>query len=206
MSRFLWSMLAVLLASSSLLANGAPFPLPKQPAPPILGNKTVATKLTVLALDGVKEPRLVVPLNLASPQPQGPPRRGADAGNMIPTIIAGTALTLAFVMGGLWFVRKGKARFLAAGLVLCLFTAGASILWADIAFPGRPRPDRPQPPVNVALPAGIQLGPNVQVEFVPNGEGLVLIVGKDMVIGNQIPQGVGNPPPPGRVPQPKPEE
>src|SRR5947209_6222061 len=76
--------------------------------------------LTVEVDDRVKEARLQIPANLLPP---AAPARGADAGPLhLPTVAAGVALTLVFVTGGLWLLRRGTTRRVAAGgLLLALF-------------------------------------------------------------------------------------
>ena len=139
--------------------------------------------LTVEVDDRDKEARLQIPANLLPPTA---PARGADASPLhLPTVAAGVALTLAFVTGGLWLLRRGTARRVAAGgLLLALFALGGTALLADIA-PGRGRPKRPpapaSPPGTLLLPGNVQLPPNLVLEVVEKGDGIKLIVNKEML-------------------------
>lgn len=139
--------------------------------------------LTVEVDERVKEARLQIPANLL---PAAVPARGADAGPLhLPTVAAGVALTLAFVTGGLWLLRRGTTRRVAAGgLLLALFALGGTALLADIA-PGRGRGPKPPPPGGPAgtllLPGNVQLPPNLVLEVVEKGDGVKLIVNKEML-------------------------
>jgi hypothetical protein len=167
----------------------------------------VKVKLVVKVDEKIKLPVLQVPINLALGQQVGPdgqtlPPRGADAGRPLgmPTIIAGLALTLAFVSGGLWLVRRGSGRALAIFLVLSVSAVGAAAVWANAAPPPfRPRP--PAPPARPALeelklPAGIELTDKLILEPVAAGDHLTLIVPKSMVADKDNKEGKDKEPAP----------
>jgi hypothetical protein len=72
-------------------------------------------KLVVMVDNNARAPRLIVPKNLIG----GDGRRG-DAG-ILPTIMAGLALALAFAGSGIWMVRQRKGGHGAVlALVACL--------------------------------------------------------------------------------------
>jgi hypothetical protein len=135
--------------------------------------------------------RLIVPASLLMAKQ---PQVGARVG-MLNHIIPGIALSCALVTGGLWLVRKGKGRNLATFLVtVCMFTAGVSLVWADIPGPhGEPAqpidhsgmmpiPANPQVPLTqITLPTGIEFTGKLVLEVVPDGDKVTLIVAKNMV-------------------------
>ena len=95
-----------------------------------------------------------------------------------PTIVAGLALALAFVSGGLWLVRRGRARAIAAVvLTLAALTFGATALFADIAKPPRPVPT----PVTLALPVDVTFTGKVEIELADKGDDVQLLVKKAWV-------------------------
>jgi hypothetical protein len=170
----------------------------------------VDAKLVVEVDEKARQPRLIVPMTLllkgsgppggvipgvpppvepiAPPPPPGAPARkeGADAGALgLPTVVAGLALTAAFVSGGLWLIRRGSGRRYLGVLVLGILAASATALWADIPpFRGRPKPPPPAPAkaTPIPLPAGIELSEKITLEFSVAGDTLRLIVPKEAVL------------------------
>ena len=161
-------------------------PIPLQPVPtqPVVPDQTPHLNATLgprnaeLAVEidpHGKVARLQVPINLLG----GNVKRRADAGQL-PTLIAGVALTCAFVSGGFWLVRRGRARTLAAVLLTLSLLAAVGSVAADFG----PRPKKELPPAHtpVELPAGILLTKKLVIEVVPAGTKVKLIVPKDMVL------------------------
>ncbi len=181
--------LPVLLVLGALTAAHGNEAAPQQERRPVRERKEALPRgarrvsLTVEVDERVKEARLQIPANLLPP---AAPARGADAGPLhLPTVVAGVALTLAFVTGGLWLLRRGTTRRVAAGaLLLALFAFGGALL-ADIAPGGRGLPKRPPfpgaPPGTLLLPGNVQLPPNLVLEVVEKGDGVKLIVNKEML-------------------------
>jgi hypothetical protein len=164
MKRWLFPLvgLLVLAGTQSLVWGNAPPPK----TAPIPEAKTVDVK--VIIDERVTAPRLVIPKALM----------GDKKGAMLetPTIVAGLALTLACVSGGMWLVRRGRVRTIAAVvLALAALAFGATALLADIAKPP------PPPVVPVKLPADITFTGKVEVEFVEKGDEVKLLVKKAWV-------------------------
>ena len=119
----------------------------------------------------------------------GKTEKGSEAAVFtMPTVVAGLALTLAFVSGGFWLVRRGRGPGRTAAaivLALALTGFGASVVWADI-----PRPPRPRTPVQLplALPAGVQLSENLVLDVVAKDEPFTLVVNKSMVLKTDKPE------------------
>src|SRR2546425_838753 len=91
-------------------ANPIPVPAPRDNTI-VMGAREA--EIVVEIDENSKEARLLVPVKFLV----GPRKRlGADAGQ-VPTLIAGLALTCAFVSGGFWLVRRGRGRTLAALLL-----------------------------------------------------------------------------------------
>lgn len=125
--------------------------------------------------------------------PPQPPPDGGDGLSSRPqgaTIMAGLALTAAFVSGGFWMVRRGNGRAFLALLIVSGFALGAVAVWADLAppFPGpRPGPHPvPAPEIKttpVALPATVEFaGKKVLLEPSFTGDTVRLILPKDAII------------------------
>ena len=163
----------VLYSASTALADLRPGPGPG-PAPQPLGLQLGArdAKLVVKKDDNAKNARLVVPVGLLVAQP-APRRVGFIEG--VPAIVAGLALTAAFVSGGFWLVRKNRGIATIA-LFISLAVLGTSAVQADI-----PRPPRPAPAVPVTLPANVTHDGKLTLEIVPNGDTIELIVPSKMV-------------------------
>jgi hypothetical protein len=176
---------ALTAAHGNEAAPQRPPRLPAGERKEVLPRGAARVSLTVEVDDRVKEARLQIPANLL-PAAGAAPARGADAGPWhLPTVVAGVALTLALASGGLWLLRRGTARRVAAGaLLLGLFAMGGAALFADIP-PGRGRPKRPPAPPGplptLLLPADVRLAPEIVVEVVEKGDGVKLIVNKAML-------------------------
>jgi hypothetical protein len=172
MKRWLTPLLGTLFlfcALAPVWGNGVPFPRPA-PLP-----EAKSAKLVVVVDERVKEPRLVIPKSLMGEK--------KSAWLETPTVVAGLALTFALVSGGVWLVRRGTTRTVAAvALALSLLALGGSALFADVAKP-------PQPKVTpVTLPANIVFTDKIQIEFVDKGDEVKLLVGKDMVKAEAKPE------------------
>ena len=171
MKRWLTPLLGVLFLFGALApvwANGAPFRPPPLP-------EAKSAKLVVVVDERVKEPRLVIPKTMMGEK--------KSAWLETPTVVAGLALTFALVSGGVWLVRRGTTRTVAAVvLALSVLALGGTALFADIA---KPPPPKVTP---VTLPANIVLSDKVQVEFVDKGDEIKLLVSKDMVKADAKPE------------------
>lgn len=174
MKQATWCAALLVLCGSvaSVWANGGRPPVQPQPGV-ALGARNA--ELVVEIDDKIKDAKLQIPVGLLT---AGKPRVGADAGR-VPMIIAGLALTCAFVSGGFWLVRRGRGRTLAALLLGVSVLVASSAVFADIAV-RPPPPKEALPPV--ALPANIQLSGKLVLEIVPNGTKIKLIVNKGMVL------------------------
>jgi hypothetical protein len=151
-------------------AGANPIAPPPPPPPPVAFGVRDA-ELIVEIDEAAKGPRLQIPLKLLTAQQ----RKGANAGQL-PTLVAGLALTFAFVSGGFWLVRRGRARILGGVLfALSLLAATGSAVLAD-----RPAPPRPRT-IPVTLPAELEFKGNIVLEIVPNGDKIKLVVPKPMV-------------------------
>ena len=144
-------------------------PPPKPPAPPV-GVGVRGAELIVEIDEAAKGPRLQIPVKLLNAQQ----RKDAGAGRL-PTMIAGLALTCAFVSGGFWLVRRGRARMLGGLLVglSMLAVTGSAVMTASEAPPPRTTP--------VKLPADLEFQGKIVLEIVPTGDKIKLVVPKAMV-------------------------
>jgi hypothetical protein len=155
-------------ALSPVRGNEAPPPRPADPK---------AAKLVVVVDERVKEPRLVIPKTMMGDK--------KSAWLETPTVVAGLALTLALVSGGVWLVRRGTSRTVAAVvLALSVMAFGTSALLANLP----PPPPPPVDPANLKLPANIVLSDKIQVEFVDKGDEVKLLVNKGMVKADVRPE------------------
>ena len=184
MKPFLPASVALTLALGLVSPARADIAFPAPP-PPVSSQKA---KLVVAVDDSVKEAHLRIPQNLLPAA--GKTEKGAEASAFgLPTVVAGVALTLAFVSGGFWLVRRGRApASITAAVVLGLSLAclGASVALADIPRP--PRKPLPPIPLPLVLPAGVQLSDNIVLDIVPKGEPLTLVVNKSMVLKTDKPE------------------
>jgi len=155
--------LFLLGALSPVRGNVAPIPQPPLP-------EAKSTKLVVVVDERVKEPRLIIPKSMMGEK--------KSAWLETPTVVAGLALTLSLVSGGVWLVRRGTTRNIAAVvLALSVLAFGASALFANVP----PPPPPPSEPTNLKLPANIVLGDKLQIEFVDRADVITLLVNKGMV-------------------------
>lgn len=182
MKRFIVAALALFTAVGFIPAARADIAFPPPPAP----ISTQKVKLVVLTADGVKEAHLRIPQNLLPGATKT--EKGSETSVFTtPTVVAGLALTLAFVSGGFWLVRRGRGPGrTAAAVVLALSLAGlgASVVWADLPRP----PRRPVVPLPLTLPAGIQVSENMVLEIVEKGDTVTLVVDKSMVLKTDKPE------------------
>ena len=145
-------------------------PPPVKPSIPLPDAKNV--KFKVVIDERVTVPRLVIPKSLMGDKKK--------ASLEMPTIVAGLALSLGFVSGGIWLVRRGKRGAVAAAVVLALSAAlfGATTLFADIGF----KPPKPPVLTPVALPANLLFkAEQIEVYFPEGGEEIQLLVKKEWV-------------------------
>jgi hypothetical protein len=163
-----WTLLpvCVFLALTVSTARGNEAPPPK-PESIKIGARDV--KLVVMVDEKAKTARLIIPQGLLTDD-----KRRSDAG--VPTILAGLALTLAFVSGGLWLARTRARKVAAAILVVALLAFGTAALYADLVV--RPKPE----PKAITLPAGITLSDKMTLEVAEKGDTVKLIVNSSMVV------------------------
>lgn len=146
-------LVAALLVPVLAWANGGrpPFPGPDKPIPENMG-KTLSSKKAqyMTTFDPkAKRTKLVIPQKFIAASARGsekdaPAKDGTKTGaSASQTVVAGTALSLCLVSGGLWLSRrgtgslgKGKTALLIAIGTLGVSMIAASALFADIAtFP-----------------------------------------------------------------------
>jgi hypothetical protein len=132
----------------------------REPPPPVrrtvmLGEKE--TKLIVKVDESARGALLRLPDTLVASVeqlPQGDPR---GSGMGLPGVVSAVALTLAFVSGGLWLVRRGKAGRAALVLLLGLgIGIGCGPQATNNPAPDGKGPDRPHITV-LTLPATVTL-------------------------------------------------
>jgi hypothetical protein len=161
------------------------------------------TALVVEIDNRVRIPRLQIPKSLLkdagageqgaqAPAPEQPQQEAAvaEGPRRLPTVMAGTALALGFMSGGLWLLRRPRRRLTVTLLLVAgLLAVGGTALWANAAPPLRQRPPQPVPvqPLpavrpQLVLPAGILLPGNIDVEVVEKGDAIRLIVNRNMVL------------------------
>jgi len=130
----------------------ADIPRPDRTPSPKKQAKSVDTTMEIL-LDGeAKEARLIIPKSQVSKlraaldemDGGGEPMAVASTSSRTQTIVSGLFLSLALVVGGVWFVRSGKVSSTAAKTAIVLaVTAGllstASLVYGDIAPPTEAR-------------------------------------------------------------------
>src|SRR5579884_547277 len=169
MRRWLPAMTAAVVLTCGLIPAVRANPVAPPPPPPNVQFGAREAKVVVEVDERAKQPRLVVPAALLGPQP----RPGAGAGfGQLPTVVAGVALTLAFVTGGFWLLRKGPGRALVLLFAVSLLLAGTAFVQADVP--------RDPPPKAVKLPADVRISQDkLTLEVVPFGDTVRLIVPKD---------------------------
>src|SRR5579884_1319846 len=103
MRRWLPAMTAAVVLTCGLIPAVRANPVAPPPPPPNIQFGAREAKVVVEVDERAKQPRLIIPAPLVTQQ-----RGGAGAGfGQMPTVVAGVALTLAFVTGGFWLLRKG---------------------------------------------------------------------------------------------------
>jgi hypothetical protein len=172
---FLGSSVACLFFGTSVIAL-ANVPAP---APPVQLNRLPReAKVVVVVDDNAKGPRLEIPENLLV----APDARRGDAGPRLPLIVVGLALTGSFVSAGLWLSRRGRGP-VALLVAFGMFAVGSGTLVADIARP------RPKPPVEVAMPAGVQLAAKITILVTgEKSDAIKLVVQSSMVLKTERPE------------------
>jgi hypothetical protein len=178
MKRWLSSVLGMLFVFGAVAPVWGNLPPPPRQAPLA---KAKDAKIVLVIDERVTAPRLVIPKSL-----MGEKKKSAMLET--PTIVAGLALTLAFVSGGVWLVRRGKARAVAAAVLApAALTFGAATLWADIAKPPPPAP--PQGVITWTLPASVSFkDEKIQIEFVDKGDDINLLVKKAWIHEEKKPE------------------
>jgi hypothetical protein len=203
-----WCALAGLLvlglSAEHSSANGIPFPPGRQPLPPQPPPKPagVVAPLVIVTDENVKEARLEIPrkllrsLRVELGDEKEPDTRRVEAAPLprLHTILAGGALSLALVTGGLWLTRS-RNRLAGRGLLLLLVTGGflllsGGVLWADIGprpnpFGPRPNPfPNPgmKPPAAPVLPDGITVDDKVTLIVIDKGDAMRLIVNRSDLV------------------------
>ncbi len=175
-----FALCALLLAATTVLANRAPVPVPREkPAPEF-----------VLQIDeNAREATLYVPRALARGEAPGTPRRGAWL-DSAPTVVVALCLTLAFASGGVWLMRKGqpgvRRTLLGILLAVVLLGAGSATLWADLV--PFPRPGQPRP-LDVTRYPGYVTNMPVKVTIVDTNESVIRLV-----INPELQKKLGNKP------------
>jgi hypothetical protein len=175
MNRWLTPVLGMFILFGALSPVWANFARPPQPLPL---PEAKPAKLVVVIDERVAKPRLIIPKTLMGEK--------KSASLDTTTIIAGLALSLAFISGGVWLSRRGKARSVAAAVLsLSALTFGATTLFAqningnyNFNNGGQTRPAIVTP---VMLPATLVVTEKIQVEYVEQGDEIKLLVSKDMV-------------------------
>jgi hypothetical protein len=156
-----------LLGVAQAQANG---PRPPPNFGPKYGEQTVRVILEEdpMATDA----KLQVPQNLVVGFGNQP--RGFGAADKLPTLMAGLALTAAFVSFGFWLVKKNRT-VAAVALLVSLGVFSVSALQADIARPPQPQPKN----TALQLPANVKWPAKMRFEVVPvNSDAVKLIVPK----------------------------
>jgi hypothetical protein len=204
-----WCALAGLLllglSASHAAANGLIPPGRQPPAPPKPPPPAAVVPVVVITDDNVKEARLEIPRKLLRSlradlgEEQEPDTRRVEAPlPRLHTLLAGAALSLAVVTGGLWLTRS-RNRLAGRGLMVLLVAGGLLVLgsgalWANLApnpFGPRPNPgpapnpfQNPgvKPPALVLPPGGITLADKVGVFVVEKGDAVTLIVNRDDLV------------------------
>jgi hypothetical protein len=166
--------LPVLALVTVSTAWGNPPPPPPPPPPPgaglVMGPRDA--KLVIKKDENAKSARLVIPAGMLV----GVAPKRVGALDRMPALMAGLALTAAFVSGGFWLVRRNRA-VAAVVLFVSVVVFGASTLQADLA-----RPPRPGVGVPIAFPATIRHEGNLTVDVVPQGDTMELIVPPKMIV------------------------
>jgi len=146
--------------SSALAAKPKPRPEPRPPAPA----KAKTYPVEIVWQNERDEPmRIEIPAEAMRANGNA----GAAKRSIPATIIGGVALSLAFIFGGLWLVRRNQGqptqRFVKAGAVMVCLAVVGGIAWqaaqANVAPPDRPFPRPPQPPKVGAFHAELVVTP-----------------------------------------------
>jgi len=139
----------LLLASIALLASTVGFadiPRPEKTPKPQAG---VPMTMEIMMDKSAKEAKLLIPKSQIKQLRAELEALDDDSGNTaaatggftrLQTIVSGAFLSLAFVFGGMWFVRSGKAstkggKALAAGAILGGIGAATTVVFANAGPP-----------------------------------------------------------------------
>jgi len=183
--------------------------------------KTLSTskaKYSTVFDGNAKRARLVIPRKFIAKAEQAPETKEAqeeeqevNAGTGH-TMMAGMALSLGLVSGGLWWsrrttgaLRKGHIALLAGFGVLAVSALTASVLWADLAAPpfkdkgkgflgGGPGPNVPGPGPGFPQPGGGFAGQgkvDIDVEITEKGEMIYLVLPTTGNMGGLTGPGIG---------------
>ena len=119
--------LALMISFASAVLADVPRPdKPKKPA------KSIDTSLSIRIDRDAKEARLIIPRDqVMQLRAQLDQIDGGDNGTVaasfssMQTIVSGTLLSLAFVLGGMWFVRNGQRHSKAVIATAIVLTCGS---------------------------------------------------------------------------------
>ena len=134
-----------LFTSTAAFADIAP-PRPEKTPKPKPG---VSTTMEIMMDKTAKEAKLIIPKSQIKPLRAELESLDDDNGNTaavtggstrLQTIVSGAFLSLAFVFGGMWFVRSGKAstkggKALAAAAILGGIGAATTVVFANVGPP-----------------------------------------------------------------------
>lgn len=144
-------------------------------------------RLEVVTSPLIDKPVLEVPRSLLVTA-QKDDRRGSSA--PVPTVVAGVALSAAFVLTGLWFSGRTRWSGTTALLALTLSVVGAGTLLADL--PGAhtrrdpryflPAPPPAPAPASLPLPARLTLSRDVRLTVVESGETIRLVMPEEKAV------------------------
>ena len=139
-----------LILSTAILAD---ISLPDKKTPEPTPNRSVDSLLSVRISKDVKEARLVIPKNQIKELRADLEQLDSDSDNLAvattgfsktQTIISGTFLSFAILLGGVWMVRSRKintktGKILAIGTVLFISGAVVSMSFANVGPPSNAR-------------------------------------------------------------------
>jgi hypothetical protein len=137
----------------------------------------------------LKRPQIIIPQKYAVGQ-AAPKAEEEAAGTTPRNLFAGLALSVAFVTGGLWLVRRsGKAG--KALLVLFVFSAGtfASPLVSELASNEAPPPNAKEKALDELTTQGNTAKLGVDVIIAADGERIQVILPKQLLPATMIPRG-----------------
>jgi hypothetical protein len=168
-------LLASGVARGDIPGGHSPRPMPYW-SPPPQALVTVGSRTAVLVVkkdDKARKTCLVLPADLVT---GNAPPQDVGAARNLPTIMAGLALTAAFVSGGFCLVRKKRGVAVVA-LIASVVVLGCSAAKNKVV----PAPE-PPPTVTVTLPATVQLDGKLILDVVGGQGDVELIVPSASVV------------------------